>query len=494
VQALRGEPDPAELKTQLGLARARIRKLEEQLEETRHRDSLTGLPNRVRLLDRTEQAIVLASRRDGATALLLIEVDRFKSLHQSLDFQESDELWLQFAQRLGSPLRLGDTLARLDNDQYAILLPEVQDSLEPCRLAQHIQDSLGTPFRVGARELRVTASVGISLYPQDGEEAITLLKQAEVAANRARSEGGNTFQCSTPTLNEASMERREMELYLGDALLKNELEVVFQPQCDREGNILSLEALVRWQHPVLGFVPPSKFIPLAEENQLIHPIGEWVLKTACRRVVSWQALCPHPLRLAVNVSPLQIAHPQWVDTVARTLRETRFPARRLEVEITEGTLLRNAKPSNTAIHLIKAMGIRIGIDDFGTGYSSLNYLHRLPIDTLKIDLSFVSGLHPEHPDLSSVPIVQSILDLGQNLHLDVVAEGVETSLQLETLSRMGCRIFQGYYLGTPMDAGEIEARLEAQQIRAFNSLLATGTQEPVPRLVGQKIQPFGFRS
>ncbi len=470
-------PGDADLLAQLGLAKARIQQLQGQLEEVRYQDSLTGLPNRLRLLDRLEQAMVLAPRRNHLVALLVVEVDRFKAVQQTLDFKESDELWLQFSRRLASPLRLGDTLARLGTDQYAVLLPEAQDPLEPCRVAQGLLDALAIPFRVGARELRLSASIGISVHPQDGEEAVTLLKQAEGAASRARAEGGNTYQCSTPTLNEASMERRELETYLGDAILKDELELLFQPQCTVDGTIVGLEALLRWQHPVLGAVPPSKFIPVAEEIQLIHPIGEWVLRNACRKAVSWQALSPRPLRLAVNVSPLQIAHPHWVDTVSRTLREFRMPPRTLEIEITEGTLLRNAKLSNTALHEIKAMGVRIGIDDFGTGYSSLNYLHRLPIDTLKIDLSFVSGLHPEHPDISAVPIVQSILDLGQNLRLDVVAEGVETSLQRDTLHRMGCRLFQGHHLGAPLTIAQVEAALETQQARVFNALLASDLRD-----------------
>lgn len=472
-----GEMDRVELMTQLALARARIQQLQEQIEESRQQDPLTGLPNRVRLLDRTEQAMLLASKRGWPAALLCIEVDRFKSVNQTLNFVEADELWLQFARRLASPLRIGDTLTRLGNDQFAVLLSEVRDVLEPCRVAQNLLESLAIPFRLGTRELHLTASIGISIYPQDGEEAGTLLKQAESAAARARLDGGNAFQCSTPTLNEASLERRELETYLGDAISKNQLELLFQPQCLLDGTIMGLEALVRWQHPVLGSVPPSKFIPLAEENQLIHAIGEWVLRNACRKVLSWQALSPRPLRLAVNVSPLQIGHGQWVDAVARTLRELKFSPRWLEIEITEGTLLRNAKLSNTALHVIKAMGIRIGIDDFGTGYSSLNYLHRLPIDTLKIDLSFVSGLHPEHPDVSSMPIVQSILDLGNNLRLDVVAEGVETSLQRDSLHRMGCRLFQGYYFGAPLTVNEIEERLESQQTRAFNTLLSGGMHD-----------------
>lgn len=477
MKASLGGLDPIGLMTQLALATAHIQQLEQRLEETQQQDLLTGLPNRLRLLDRTGQAIMLAPRWDHLVALLFVEVDRFKAVNQILGFAEADELWLQFSRRLASPLKQGDTLAKLANDQYAILLPEVRDTLEPCRVAQGLLDALKIPFRVGARELNLSASIGISLCPQDGQDAFSLLKQAETAAGRSRAEGGSTFQCSTPTLNEASLERRELETCLGDALLKNELELLFQPQCTVDGTMVGLEALVRWHHPVLGSVPPCKFIPVAEENQLIHAIGEWVLRNACQRMVSLQALSPQPLRLAVNVSPLQIGHGQWVDTVARILREFKIPPRCLEIEITEGTLLRNAKLEHTALHVIKAMGVRIGIDDFGMGYSSLNYLHRLPIDTLKIDLSFVSGLHPEHPDVSSVPIVQSILDLGHNLHLDVVAEGVETSMQKDTLHRMGCRIFQGYHLGAPMTLQEIEKRLEAQQTRAFNTLLSAGSVE-----------------
>jgi diguanylate cyclase (GGDEF)-like protein len=471
------ELDPVQLMTELILARARIQQLETQAEEARQQDPLTGLPNRVRLLDRTEQAIVLAPRWNHLVALLFIEVDRFKAINQILTIQDSDELWLQLSRRLASPLRIGDTLARLASDQYAILLPEVRDSLEPSRVAQCLLDSLRIPFRVGSRELTLTASIGISLCPEDGEEAFALLNQAEGAASRSKAHGGNTFECSTPTLNQASLERREMESYLGDALLKNELELLFQPQCRVDGTIVGLEALVRWQHPVLGSVPPSKFIPLAEENQLIHAIGEWVLRNACQKVISLQALSPHLLRLSVNVSPVQIGQAHWVDTIARILHEFKFPPRCLEIEITEGTLLRNAKLNNTALHIIKAMGIRIGIDDFGTGYSSLNYLQRLPIDTLKIDLSFVSGLHPGHPDVSSIPIVQSILDLGQNLRLDVVAEGVETSMQKDTLYRMGCRLFQGYHLGAPMTVDQIETVLDAQQVTAFNTILSSGPRD-----------------
>ncbi len=451
-----------DLKNQLLLAMGEIRRLQGQLREMRQQDPLTGLPNRHRLMDRMGQAIMLALRQGHLAAFLFIEIDRFKFINQTLGFEEADDLWKQFARRLAVPLRMGDTLARVSNDQFAMLLPELGDPLEPCRVAQCLLESIRSPFRIsGNRELSLSASIGISIHPQDGEDAFALLKQAETATLQAKREGGNCYLCSTPTLNESLLERRELETYLGEAIAMDELELVYQPQCTSDGAIIGMEALLRWQHPVLGAVPPSKFIPLAEGNQLIHPIGEWVLRNACRQMSAWRSQSLWPFRLSVNVSPLQITQPRWVESVAAILQEFSIPPGCLEIEITEGTLLRSAKAVHSALHEIKSMGIRIGIDDFGTGYSSLSYLQRLPIDTLKIDQSFVNDLHPDHPDVSSLPIVQTILDLGHNLGLDVIAEGVETLAQQETLSRMGCHFFQGYLLGRPMKAEDIASRFGA---------------------------------
>ena len=219
--------------------------------------------------------------------------------------------------------RRGDTLARVGTDQYVVLLPEVQDGLAPLKLGQAMLDSIRIPYRIGQREVRITASIGISLSPQDGDDAPTLQKEAENAANRAKAAGGNTLQATTLTLSEASFERQQMESYLGQAILKNELQIFYQPQTTADGLIFGMEALLRWEHPVLGMVPPSKFIPLAEENQLIHAMGEWALTTACRQAAIWQAMNPRPMKLAVNVSPIQLTNPRWVDFVARTLRESR---------------------------------------------------------------------------------------------------------------------------------------------------------------------------
>jgi diguanylate cyclase (GGDEF)-like protein len=466
------ETDALELMEQLSQARKEIVQLKGQLEGLRDQDPLTGLPNRFRLADRTGQAILMAHRQGNMVAVLFIELDRYKSVNQTLGFADADDLLLQLTRRINVLLRPGDTLARVGTDQFAVLLPEVREPLEPLKIAQAILDALCIPYRVSQREVRLTASIGISLSPQDGDNAATLQKEAENACNRAKSGGGNGVQCTTLTLSEAAFERQQMDAFLGEALSKNEMHIFYQPQFNMVGHIIGMEALLRWQHPVLGAVPPSKFIPLAEENLLIHTLGEWILSNACRQAAVWQALSPRPIKLAVNVSPLQLAHPRLVDFVARILRESKLSPACLELEITESSLLRNADPRHTPLHDLKALGVRIGLDDFGTGYSSLSYLQQLPIDTLKIDQAFVRNMHPDRPGIiSSNPIVQTIVNLGNNLGLALVAEGVETQAQKETLNAMGCHAFQGFLMGRPMEAAAMGIHLETQINTAFNALL-----------------------
>ena len=463
---------PLTLSSQLAGARAEVDRLKAQLEELRDQDPLTGLPNRLRLADRTGQAILLARREGAMVAVVLVELDRFKAVNQTLDFAQADDLILQLSARMKHLLAPEDTLARLGTDQFAVLLPDVRDPAGPLRLAQRLLDALILPVRLERREVRLTASLGISVSPQDGDDAAGLLREAESAANRAKGAGGNAIQCTTLTLSEAAFERQQLETSLGSALGKDELEVWYQPQVAPDGTILGMEALLRWQHPVLGPVPPAKFIPLAEENHLIHALGEWILTTACRQAVIWQALSRRPLKLAVNVSPLQLAQPRLLSAVAGILRDTRLPASCLELELTEGALMRAYRPGHTPLHELKAMGVGIGIDDFGTGYSSLGYLQRFPIDTLKIDRSFVQAMFPSQPEgISSLPIVQTIMNLGQNLGLTLLAEGVELPREKEALEAMGCRIFQGYLTGRPMPAAALGRLLEAQADTDFQALL-----------------------
>jgi diguanylate cyclase (GGDEF)-like protein len=333
-------------------------------------------------------------------SVLFIELDRFKSVNQTWSSPKRMNCACSSPAGCRCSWRRGDTLARVGTDQFAVLLPDIQDPQEPLRMAQAILDALRIPYRVGQREVRLTASIGISTSPQDGDDAPTLQKEAEHATDRAKASGGNSIQCTTLTLSEASFERQQMESFLGQAILKNEMQVFYQPQTIADGSIFGMEALLRWEHPVLGTVPPSKFVPLAEENQFIHAMGEWTLATACRQAAIWQAMSPRPVKLAVNVSPIQLTQPRWVDFVARTLRECRLSPSCLELEITESTLLKNAKTSQTILHDLRALGVHFGIDDFGTGYSSLSYLHQLPIDTLKIDQTFVRGMSPASPGSS----------------------------------------------------------------------------------------------
>jgi diguanylate cyclase (GGDEF)-like protein len=461
-----------DLLDELTKARAELSQVKAQLEVLRDQDPLTGLPNRIRLSDRTGQAILRARRQGNMVSVLFIELDRFKSVIHALEFTEADELCLQLTRRMSVLLAAGDTLARVGTDQFAVLLPDIQDPQEPLRMAQAILDALRIPYRVGPREVRLTASIGISTSPQDGDDAPTLQKEAEHATDRAKAGGGNSIQCTTLTLSEASFERQQMESFLGQAILKNEMQVFYQPQTTADGSIFGMEALLRWEHPVLGAVPPSKFVPLAEENQFIHAMGEWTLATACRQAAIWQAMSPRPVKLAVNVSPIQLTQPRWVDFVARTLRECRLPPSCLELEITESTLLKNAKTSQSILHDLRALGVHFGIDDFGTGYSSLSYLHQLPIDTLKIDQTFVRGMFPSQPGvISSTSIVQTIIHLGRDMGMRVVAEGVETLQQKNALAAMGCYGFQGYLMGRPMEGADLGLRLESQINSAFNALL-----------------------
>jgi len=470
--------NPLDLINELAQARIELSQLKAQVEVLRDQDPLTGLPNRMRLADRTDQAILRARKRGGMVAVLFVDLDRFKSINQTLEFAEADDLCLQLTRRLQVHLAPEETLARVGTDQFVVLLPEVQDPMAPLKKAQALLDAIRIPYRLGSRDLRLTASIGISISPQDGDDAAALQKEAENATTRAKGTGGNTIQCTTLTLSEASFERQQMENYLGEAVRKNELMLFYQPQCAPDGSIFGMEALLRWQHPVLGAVPPSKFVPLAEENQMIHAMGEWALATACRQASIWQAMSPRPLRLAVNVSPLQLVHPRYVDVVARTLRESRLSPACLELEITETTLLNNARTCQTVLQDLKALGVHFGIDDFGTGYSSLSYLQRLPVDTLKIDQIFVRGMFPSQPGvISSIPIVQTIINLSRNMNLRVVAEGVETDQQLRALVGMGCYGFQGYLLGRPMDPEDMTRRLTAQIDSAFHALLPpSGTE------------------
>lgn len=453
--------------SRLQQAEARIRALEGRLEELSLLDPVTGLANHRHFADRLAQALRLAQRHGHVLSVLFLDLDRFKRVNDLLGHQGGDELLRLVGQRLQGALRQGDTLACMGGGRFMALLPEIKDVMAAARVGQKLLEALQPPFRAGARELDLTASIGVCVHPQDGLDAQTLESHAESAMYRAKERGGNRIECFTSTLNAVSLERQELESCLREALQNGELQMYYQPQFFMDGRLAGAEALMRWNHPLLGAVPPTKFIPLAEESRLILPIGEWALREACRQMARWQALSPAPLLLAVNVSVLQFASGDWDTCVARALADAGLAPGCLELELTESLVMRQDHEDLAPLHRLREIGARIAIDDFGTGYSSLGYLQRLPITTLKLDQSFTAALQAEDPVLSSEPIVRAIIQLAHSLHLTVVAEGVETEGQRDMLELLGCDCLQGFLLGRPLPADAFEALLEFMSTKQF---------------------------
>jgi diguanylate cyclase (GGDEF)-like protein len=453
--------------SRLQQAEARIRALEGRLEELSLLDPVTGLANHRHFADRLAQALRLAQRHGHVLSVLFLDLDRFKRVNDLLGHQGGDELLRLVGQRLQGALRQGDTLACMGGGRFMALLPEIKDVMAAARVGQKLLEALQPPFRAGARELDLTASIGVCVHPQDGLDAQTLESHAESAMYRAKERGGNRIECFTSTLNAVSLERQELESCLREALQNGELQMYYQPQFFMDGRLAGAEALMRWNHPLLGAVPPTKFIPLAEESRLILPIGEWALREACRQMARWQALSPAPLLLAVNVSVLQFASGDWDACVARALADAGLAPGCLELELTESLVMRQDHEDLAPLHRLREIGARIAIDDFGTGYSSLGYLQRLPITTLKLDQSFTAALQAEDPVLSSEPIVRAIIQLAHSLHLTVVAEGVETEGQRDMLELLGCDCLQGFLLGRPLPADAFEALLEFMSTKQF---------------------------
>lgn len=424
--------------------------LSERLVHQAQYDALTGLPNRLLFQDRLSQAMHAARRQGQKLAVMFIDLDGFKRVNDSLGHQAGDVLLTQVAARFRKVVRGTDTLARMGGDEFIVVLVNTRDTRAAARVAQQLLHALREPFEVAGHELVVTASIGISFFPEDGQEQDTLQRHADAAMYKAKASGRNGFQCYTSALNAQLMGRIEMEQQLRQALGRGELELAYQPQHLADGALVGFEALLRWSHPRWGAVAPGKFIPLAEECGLILPIGKWVLEEACHQCAHWRADGHPGLRVAVNVSAVQFEQADWNRTVARALDSARLQASGLELEITEGLVMQDAANTSRRLRSMREMGVSLAIDDFGTGYSSLAYLQRLPIDTLKIDQSFVRGLEPRPGGRDSTAIVETIVSLGRGLGLQVLAEGVETESQLELLRRMGCHAMQGYHFGRPM--------------------------------------------
>ncbi len=425
-----------------------VKRSEEELNRLAYHDALTSLPNRLLLLDRINHAIRRSSRSGSRFALLFIDLDRFKNINDTLGHQTGDELLMAVAERIQKRLRAEDTLSRLGGDEFILLMEDISSEQQAANLARELLLLLSQPYHIAGHDIFLSASIGISLHPEDGGDAETLIKHADTAMYRAKEGGRNSYQFYTREQSVAAFQRFSLEAALHRALARNEFELHYQPQMSLAcGRVTAMEALLRWRHPDLGLIPPDQFIPLAEETGLILPIGEWVLETACREILRCMKLCGEQLTVAVNLSPLELQRGDPVNRVKRVLAETGLLPKFLELEITESSAMRRGEESIAMLHELDRLGVRLAIDDFGSGYSNLGYLKKLPVSTLKIDRVFVRDL-PD--DIEDAAITRAIIALGHSLNLNVLAEGVETPEQKAFLMSQGCDMQQGYLLAKPM--------------------------------------------
>lgn len=437
------------------------KRFEEQLMYVSMHDPLTGLPNRTLVQDRLEHALAHAGRKGTTVAVLLLDVDRFKLVNDSLGHQVGDKLLRAIAQRLGACVRGTDTVGRLGADEYLVVAEDLSDPQMAGRVAETILVGLSRPFGVDGQQLFVTCSIGISLFPGDGQDIHALMRDADTAMHNAKAAGGNGYRFFTPEMNEAAVARLSLERSMREALDQGQFFLHYQPKIDMQTmRAVGVEALLRWQHPEIGMISPAKFIPVAEETGLIVPLGDWVMRAALAQIRDWQSRGFAPIPVAVNVSVRQITLPQFGERVVALCQEYGVRHDLLEIEITETAMMSNLAYIVDTLTDLRNHGFRIAIDDFGTGYSSLSYLRRLPITTLKVDRSFVSEA-PTNADTGA--IAATIIAMGRQLGLKVVAEGIETEEQLEFLRAHHCDEMQGYYFSRPLPAGDLESRFLRRQ-------------------------------
>ena len=434
---------------------------QEKLNHLAYHDALTDLPNQVLFKDRLKQAIALSRRNDHMQAVLLLNLDRFKTINDSLGYTAGDRLLQAVAQRLTSCVRESDTVARFGGDEFAILLTQIPRTQDAANVARAIKQALDQAFIFDDQEIFVSSSIGISMYPQDGRDTAGLLKTAGVALDRAKVQGGNNFHFYTAGGTTRALKQLVLESNIRPGLERSEFFVHYQPQVDVRGfQLVGMEALVRWQHPSFGLLYPGEFVSIAEETGLIISLGDFVMRAACAQNKAWQDKGLAAMRVSVNFSARQFQQSTFIADVAHILKETNLDPRWLELELTESSIMKDPEEAIEKLHELKLMGISVAIDDFGTGYSSLNYLKRFPIDTLKIDKTFVSDVCKDPHDTA---IVRAIINLGHALDLTVVAEGVETKEQLQYLSALECDVLQGFLFSKALSAKAFEELLIEQR-------------------------------
>jgi diguanylate cyclase (GGDEF)-like protein len=447
----------ARMESKNALMATSLRAANEELQHLVLHDTLTKLPNRLLLEDRVQQAVEECRRAGAQCAVLFVDLDRFKTLNDSLGHFAGDTVLRTVAERLRSAVRLEDTVSRLGGDEFVVLLKNVARAQDAAEVARKIIEALGRPMLLNETELRIGSSIGISVYPEHGDNSVRLIANADAAMYHVKKSGRSNIAFFTPEMSTFFPKRLALENELRAALENNQLVVHYQPKVDmRSSQIVGMEALVRWQHPQKGLVSPSEFIPLAEETGLIVPLGNWVLQEACLQTRAWQERGITGLVVAVNISGVQFRQHDLVDSVARALEWSGLNARYLELEITESVVMENASSAIVMLEQLHRMGVGLSIDDFGTGYSSLNYLKRFPIDKLKIDQSFIRDISVDGDDAA---IVQAIIAMAHGLRLRVVAEGVENEGQLDFLRALGNDEYQGFLYSKALPASEIENRL-----------------------------------
>jgi diguanylate cyclase (GGDEF)-like protein/PAS domain S-box-containing protein len=436
------------------------KRVEEIIAYQAYHDILTDLPNRALFKDRLGLAIIQSQRNKTKLALMFIDLDRFKLINDTMGHVKGDDLLQQVSARLKENLRRGDTLARVGGDEFVLFMPELRDKLDVGDIADKFLISLQQPFFLGSHEAQISASIGIALYPEDGQTMDELIRHADIAMYQVKAQGKNGYSFYDSTMIDASHQKLELEQALRKALERNELEMYYQPQVDiTTGHFVGAEALMRWNHPKRGFLTPGEFLPFAEENGLILPISDWMLEAVCSDLLEWNATGFAPIKLSLNLSPHYLDRGDFFNKLEKTLRRYGISPKQIEVEVTENICIRNPEYAVDQLNKLNELGVSIAIDDFGTGYSSLSYLQKFSIHKIKIDQSFVKEIHWEN---THSPIIHAIISIAKGLGLSLVAEGVETETQAHYLQRAGCQIMQGYLYHKPLPQKTLVQMLSEQ--------------------------------